>query len=275
MNEENTNLNENNENDWQPPPLPEQILREEAEPPRMSEVATLGNIFIEPGNTFEDLKRKPRFIIAGLILCILSGVFMIAFQAKIGEDRYKTFFAEQIEKNPQAAALSPEQKQTQIDISYTVTKVVSYALPVIIIIIFLIGGFLYWIGVKAMGGTMTFLQGVSVWIYSSFPPGIVSVVANFIVLIFKSPDEIDIAASQRGLIQSNPSYFINGKEMPVLATLLSTFDFFLIWGLILAAIGLHKTGRISKGSAWAIVIIIALVGITWRVLSALMSGNPS
>lgn len=275
MNEENTNITENNENDWQPPPLPEQILKEEVEPPRMSEVATLGNIFIEPGNTFEDMRRKPRFIIAGLIICLLTTVFMITFQMRMGEERYKTFFTEQVERNPQASSMSPEQKETQINVSMTITKVIIYALPFIVIITFLLGGLLYWLGVKALGGAMTYLQGVSVWIYSSFPPAIVSLVANFIVLFFKSPDEIDIAASQRGLIQSNPSMFINGKEMPVVATLLSSFDFFLIWGLILAAIGLHKTGKISKGSAWAIVLIIALIGITWRVLSALMSGNPS
>jgi hypothetical protein len=91
----------------------------------------------------------------------------------------------------------------------------------------------------------------------------------------KSADEIDIAASQRGLLHANPSFFIDGKDMPVLATLLSTFDFFLIWGWILAAIGLQKIAKISSGASWAIVLILALLSLAGRAVSAYFSGNPS
>ncbi len=48
MNEENSNLVEQNEPEWQAPPLPEEIINTE-EPAQMSEVATLGNIFFDPG----------------------------------------------------------------------------------------------------------------------------------------------------------------------------------------------------------------------------------
>ena len=274
MNEENDNLTERNENDWQPPPIPEEIIKEREEP-RMSEVATLGNIFIEPGNTFEDLRRKPRFLLAGLILCLLTLAFSITFQQRMGAERFDSFYAEQVDKNPQSASLTPEQKQNSVKIAKTFGKAVTYGLPVILIIVFLLGALFYWLGVKAMGGSMSYLQGLSVWIYSSFPPGVIFSIANFLVLFLKSPDEIDIATSQRGLAQANPAVFLDGKTMPVLATVLGAFDVFFIWGLILAAIGLHKCGKISKGAAWGIVLILALLGITLRVVGAVFSGNPS
>jgi hypothetical protein len=69
-------------------------------------------------------------------------------------------------------------------------------------------------------------------------------------------------------------FFIDGTQSPVLTTLLGTFDFFLIWGWILAVIGLQKLGKISAGSAWAIVLILALLGIAFRVISALVTGSP-
>ena len=75
--------------------------------------------------------------------------------------------------------------------------------------------------------------------------------------------------------QANPSFFIDGKTMPVLATVLGTFDLFLIWGWILAAIGLQKVGKLSGGSAWTIVLILTLIGLTFRVVSALFSGNAT
>lgn len=275
MNEDEVEINEQEENAWQPPPLPEEIVAEEKEEPEMSELATLGNIFIEPGRTFEDLRRKPRFIIAAVIICLLSTAFIIAFQQKMGQERYDRFFAEQIEKNPQAGSMDAAAKEQAISINRTILKVVTYALPIFILISFALGALLYWLGVKAMGGTISFFQSVSVWVYSSFPPTLVSLVANFVILFIKSPDDIDIAASQRGLVNANPSAFIGGTDMPVLTTLISTLDIFAIWGIVLAVIGLHKVGKISKGSAFAIVFILVLIGIAYRVISALISGVPS
>jgi hypothetical protein len=58
MNEENPNLNQQNQAGWQAAPPP-QDLKTIEEPAQMSEAATLGSIFFEPGKTFEDLRRKP------------------------------------------------------------------------------------------------------------------------------------------------------------------------------------------------------------------------
>ena len=46
-----------------------------------------------------------------------------------------------------------------------------------------------------------------------------------------------------------------------------------IGGGLLAAIGLRITNRLSSGSAWAVTIIIALIGVTFRVIGAVFSGN--
>ena len=264
-----------NKNDWEAPPLPEEIEVEAKEEPEMSEVATLANIFFEPGRTFEDLRKKPRFILACVIIAILSTLFAIALNQRLGENRIRRAVMEQAEKNSQFASLPEEQKKQNIDLSMTVQKVVRYALPVFLVILFLIGALLYWLGSKLMGGQMGFLHALSVWVYSSMPPVVVSTVANFLVLFLKSPDEIDIASSSRGLVNANPTLFFDGKEMPVLTTLISTIDLFAIWGLVLAAIGLHKVAKLSKGSAWAIVLVITLIGITLRIIGAFFNGVPS
>ncbi len=259
--------------EWKEPPIPEQIKPEDKQP-QMSELATLGNIFIEPGRTFEDLRRKPRFIIALLIMMILTSAFAFTFYYKIGAENFKRFAAEQLDKNPQAQNMTAEQKENAMKIQTTIMTAVRYGLPVIFLIVTAIGGLIYWLGGKAFGGNGNYLHGVSTWVYSSFPPTIISIIANFIILAFKSVDEIDIASSQRGLVQANLGMFLDGKSMPVLATLISFFDVFAIWGWVLASIGLQKTNKISSGSAWAITIILALIGITLRVIGAVFSGNP-
>lgn len=273
MNPENTNPNYQNE--WQAPPIPEEInRRDEQEPPQMSEAATLGNIFVAPGDTFADLRRKPRFILALLIMMILTTAFQFLLAGKMGEERMKSAVLEQMEKSPQVAGLSAEQKQQAAATNIKIAGYVRYLFPVFLLVGVAIGALIYWGAAKAMGGEGGFLHAVSAFVYSSLPPTVVAMLANILILFLKSADEIDIGSSQRGLIHANPSFFIDGKAMPVLATLLSTIDFFQIWGWVLAAIGLQKLMKLSKTSAWTIVLILALVGLAFRIVSALFSGNP-
>lgn len=269
MNEENSNINEPTNSEWQAPPIPEQIPRSDEEP-QMSEVGTLGGIFFEPGKTFEDLRRKPRFLLASLIMIVLITAFNFLFINKIG---FEQMIRSRIESNERVMQMPVEQREAIIaQQTSPVIKYISYAAaPIVIVIIFLIGGLIYWLGANAMGGSATFLRGVSVWVYSSFPPTIVSMLANMLILLLKSNDDIDIASSQSGLIHANPTFFMDVKSTPVLAAVLGTFDVFFIWGWILAAIGLRVVGKISSGAAWAIVLIVALLNVAVRVVGALFS----
>jgi hypothetical protein len=260
--------------EWQAPPLPEEIKAEQ-EQPQMSEAATLGSIFIEPGRTFEDLRRKPRFILATIILALLTTGYFFALNYKVGEDATRRFISEQIDKGPQGGQLNAEQKNNAIDLQMKIGQVVRFVMPVLVVITILIGTLLYWLGGKAFGGTGGFLHALSVWVYSSFPPTLIAMIANFIVLIFKSADDIDLVTSQRGVIHANLGAFMDGKSMPVLVTLISVLDLFAIWGWILASIGLQKTNKISSGAAWGITIFVALIGVAFRIIGALFSGNPS
>lgn len=263
---------EKNANEWQAPPLPELIKKEE---PEMSEAATLFNIFIEPGRTFEDLRRNPRFLLATLIISILTTAYVFGLYYKVGDEGYRRFIVEQIDKSPQADSLNNEQKNNAVNMQMTIGKVVRYTMPVFVIISIAFGALLYWLGSKVFGGNGNYLHAVSVWVYSTIPPAIVSSLAGVVVFFLKSADEIDIAASQRGLVQANLSVLFDGKSMPILVTLISVLDLFAIWGWILAAIGLQKTNKISSGSAWAITIIFALIMVSFRLIGAAFSGNVS
>ena len=269
MNEDLPNQNQPNNQQWQAPPPPIDNAPPE-ESAQMSEVGTLSSIFFEPGATFEDLRRKPRFLLAGLIIIILFTAFNTLFIQKIGFDE---IIRARLESNERVRQMSAEQKQALIDQQTgPIVKGISYvAGPIVILFVFLVGGLIYWLGANAMGGNATFAHGLSVWIYSSFPPTVVSMLANILVLFLKSTDDIDIATSQSGLVHASPAFFIDAKASPVLNAILGTFDVFFIWGWILAAIGLRIVGKISSGAAWAIVLLVALLNVAFRVISALFS----
>ena len=261
--------------EWEAPPPPSEPKSEPTPPPEISEVGSLGTIFFEPERTFKDFRLKPRFLIAGIISALLIFAYTYGLTLKVGEANVRTFIAQQVDKAPGADSMSAEQKARAVDMQMSINKYTRFAIPIFVFISFFIGGLLYWLGAKAFGGTGYYLQNVAVWIYAGFPPLVLSMVANLIVMMVKSADEIDLAASQRGLLHANPGFFIDGKANPILATLVSTLDIFAIWGWILAAIGLSVVNKISKGAAWTLVIITVLIGLAFRLVGAMVSGNPS
>jgi len=262
-------MTEDEPQEFQPPPPPEKI--DAPEPPQMSEIGTVTNIFIEPGKTFEDLNRKPRFVIAGILVILCFMIFQVAFIQKVG---FEKIARARIEGNKGMADMPKEQKETIIaqqtgPIAQTIGYVI---LPIALTIFFLIGGLLYWLGANALGGKATFGRGLSVWIYSAWPPAVLFLIANLLVLFLKDPAEIDLATSQQGLVQAGPAMLVGAKAQPVLHALLSAVDLFQIIGWVLAAVGLQKVAKLKAGSAWTIVILIALIGVSFRVIGALLFG---
>lgn len=252
-----------------PEPTPPAKKSDVSEPPQMSEVASVGNVFFEPGNVFEDMRRKPRFLIAGLIFIACFSIFQIILIEKLG---FKEITRARIEGSSSSRDLDKKQKDAMVEQQGAeVFKYVTYAVtPIGLAVVVLIASLLYWGAANAMGGTGKFLGALSVWLYSSVPPTIVFTIANLIVLFLKPAEDIDIARSQEGLIKANPSFFVDSTANPVLSALLSTFDLFAIWGWVLAAIGLQRVFKLSSGAAWAVVLIFALVGVGAKVVGALL-----
>ncbi len=255
--------------EWQEPPPPELIKPEEAA--QMSEVSTLGNIFFDPGATFDDLRRKPRFVLAMIFMILAFSLFQVAFVEKIG---LKKIVTARFDANSRVQQLPADQKAQMIEQqSSTVVKYITYgSTPVVMAIVLFVGGLLYWFGVSAMGGQTSYMRSVSVWTYSSLPPTVVGMVANFIVLFLKPVDEIDLASSQQGLVAANPTMFMDLKSMPALNAVVSWIDLFVIWGLVLAAIGLNRVGKLSTGASWAVVLTISLFFLAIRVAIAALFG---
>jgi hypothetical protein len=246
-----------------PPPAREQV--EEA--PQMSEPASIGNIFFEPGNVFDDMRRKPRFLLATLLVVLLISIFQIVFIEKVGMEN---IVSARLESSERTRDLSKDQKDAILkQQGGSIAKYVTYAVtPLAILITMIIGGLLYWGLSNAMGGSNTFLGGLSVWAYSGVPPAVVFFIGNMLVLMLKSVDDIDIANSQGGLLKASLGFFVDAKTSPVLSAFLGAFDVFTIWGWILAAIGLQRVAKISSGAAWAVVIIIGVIGVGIKTIPA-------
>ncbi|HLL71805.1 MAG TPA: YIP1 family protein [Pyrinomonadaceae bacterium] len=228
----------------------------------MSTPETLSGIFFEPARTFEALRARPRFLIAGIITILAFMAFYILFVQKLGAE---TIARAQIESR--SPDMAPEQLEQALSIQRNpMVQAITYAsFPLVFALIFAAGGGLYLLGSMAMAKSMSYKQAVSVWVYSTLPPTLVFSLVNILLLFLKSKEDIDPAAVNQGLARANLALLVNPKEQPVLATVLGSFDLFQFYGLFLAVLGLRKIARLSSGAAWGIVLLIWAVGLLVRV----------
>jgi hypothetical protein len=239
----------------------------------MSTPQTLTGIFFEPGRTFEALRARPRFLAAALILAFALLASTVVFFTKVDYDQ---MIRQALENSPRAEQMTPEQKETAISIQTKpiVKYGLGYGAPFIGVFIFVaIGAAIYLLGTMAMGKRISYKQALAVWTYSSVPPTLLVTIANIIMLFVRPPDPADAAAARGGLVHANLGILVDRTAHPVMVSALGALDLFVIYGLVLAAIGLRKTGRMSSGTAWTIVIIVWLIGVILRVSGAALFGQ--
>src|SRR5262245_26526918 len=123
----------------------------------MSTAETLTGIFFEPSRTFEALRSRPRFLVAGLILCILTIGVTAAVYARVDMAQ---FIRDRIEQSPRAAQVSEEQKETQVRIGKIIGMVF---IPVAVPFMIAAGAALYLLGVMAFGGSISYKKSLAVW----------------------------------------------------------------------------------------------------------------
>ena len=258
--------------DMNTPQAPAPSTSTPSDAPLMSTPETLSNIFFEPGRTFDALRWRPRFLVAGIIIALSVMAFTFLLYQRIG---FENMVRQAIEASPRTAEMPAEQREQIITMQTgTVFKTIAYLSPLIGVAIFIAAGAaLNLLGAMAMGKGISYKQALSLYVYSSLPPAVLIMVANILLLFLKSPDSIDAATAQRGLVHANLGILIDGAARPVLATALGAFDLFAFYGLFLAATGLRKVARLSSGSAWAIVLVIWLLGVVIRLALAAVSGS--
>jgi len=229
----------------------------------MSTAETLTGIFFEPSRTYEALRARPRFLVAGLILLVLAVVVTVLLYARVDMGQY---MRERIQSSPNAAQLTEEQIEMQVNIGKTFGMI---AIPLSVPIVIAGGAALYLLGVMVFGGSITYRKSLSVWTYSSLPPSVIGALLAILILFIKSPDSID----PEHMVVTNPGALFGEDASKVLVAFLSQFDLLRFYGLFLAALGLRKVGKLSSGAAWGVVITLWVIGTVLRVGSAAIFGR--
>jgi hypothetical protein len=252
---------------------------ESAEAERMSTPSTLGNIFFSPGEVFSNLRRHPRWLVALLVMVVMSSIYTNLFMEKLGPERItnhaidKTMQMGMIANNEQAKAqIEAGRPKAIADAKNPVLRggqVVSSFVGSIFLYTVIAGIFMLF--ALAMGGKLNFWQAFAAAVYAAFPVAVIRFILNSILLYLKDEADIHPILGQQSLIQDNLSFLVAASENPVIYTVLASFGLLMFYWIALNAIGLKNAGEKVSGSiAWTASIAIFVILLMFGVLMALL-----
>ncbi len=229
-----------------PPPASPQV----AATPPLSEAARIVNTFIAPSKTFTDLRRSAAWWGPFLLMAIVSTIFVYSVGEKIG---FRKVMENQMQAQPKSQArlekLPADQREAQLQAGAKFTGVISYVFPLISLVIWLIIAAALFGTFKFAGGDIPFKVSLAIVIYAGLPLMVKSLLGILSVVAGMSPDSF----SFQNPIASNPGYFMNPADGVFLYSLASGIDIFMIWTLVLTAIGFTCVSKVKRGTSFAIV----------------------
>ncbi len=229
------------------PPMPAPVPAPEAAP--LSQGARIVDTFIAPSKTFTDLRRSAQWWLPFLLMTLVGWGLVYVAEQKIGTQK---MVENELQSRPKAEAryekATPEQRQQQVKISGVAYYI---AIPVFTLLIWLVMSGLQFGTFKfGANANISYSQSLAVVVYAGLPMVLRHLLAIVSVLAGASSDGFTL----NNPIASNPAYFMNAADSPFWYFIASQLDVFLLWTLVLTAIGFATTGKVKIGTSFAIVI---------------------
>jgi hypothetical protein len=237
------------------PSLPPQISQMPSQPSQqpapLSEGQRLLDTFIAPSKAFTDLRRNASWWALFLIITVVSLLFVYVVDQKVG---FRKVVDNLIQLQPKQAEridnMPAAQRQQVMQQQATVTKIISYSIPVIALIIYAIFAAVLFATLKF--GASSDLQYKTLFalvVYTRLPQLLATILAMLSLVAGVSSDGFNI----QNPVATNPGYFIGPEGSATLRSLLTPLDVFNIWTLILTAIGITCISKVKRGTAFAVV----------------------
>jgi len=243
-------------------PIPPAPISPSPETAPLSEGARILNTFIAPSKTFTDLRRSSSWWAPWLLISVFSLIFVHAMQRQIGFEQITKNAIAQSGKAEQLEKLPPDQRARQMQISTTVTRYVSWATPVVILIVYVIIAAVL-LGTFKFGASanVSFKTSLAIVIYSGLPGIIGAILGTASLFAGVDPEGFN----PKNPVATNPAYFMDPAQNRFIYSMASALDVFVIWSIVLMGIGFACNSKVKRSTA--IVIVAA-----WYVLYKLVGG---
>jgi hypothetical protein len=234
-----------------------------------SSAGRLIGALVSPAKTFQSIAGRPTWAVA-LIVLILLGV-------GIGQlVNARTDQRQMIEK--QMAKFGQHLSQEDLDKAVERAKNPSPVLRALSVVtgglfqalIYLLPAALFFIFFKLAGSELTFKSAFSTYLYSSVPLAVAVLLSIPVVLSRATVQPVDAMTGR--LLASSPSFFLPEGAGMALRGALSSFDIFNLWSVVLAVVGYRIVARVSTTAAVAAALVLFLLGMGLRALTASFLG---
>jgi hypothetical protein len=231
-------------------------------------VSSIGRIFgaiFSPKPTFESIAQRPTWILPLVLISILSIVTIFVFSQRVG---WRSFMIRQDQQNSrlqkQMDQMTPEQRDKMLDQQTKIAPIFGYVFGVLgIFIVAVIIATVLMVAFNMMiGGGIGFTTSLGI-VTHSWVPGIIGGLLGILVLFLKDPSTIDL----QHLVAANAGAFLSDDAPKWQEALLSSFDLFTFWSMILMGIGYSAANpkKISFGKALGTIVVVWAVYVVCKV----------
>jgi Yip1 domain len=248
----------------------DQVMQPEAETtPGLTQWQRIVDTFTAPSKTFTDIKLGHKsWWLPFVIYVVLGFAFYAAVNSKVG---MRQVVDNQIRLSPKSeerlGALTPEQRESQMKISTTITQAIFIATPVFLLATGAVIALVLWGTINfGFGGRAKFGSIFTVWMYSMLPSIIKTILGIVVIYAGVAPESFNI----KNFAPTNLGAFLPTDINPALYSLATSIDIITIWSLALVGIGTaivagvkRSSGYISSFGWWAIVV---LIGAGWAAI---------
>jgi Yip1 domain len=227
----------------------------------ISPFGRVAGIFFSPKATFDDIVRKPTWVLPVVLLTVFSFAVCFGINQRIN---WRTYVSQQIEKSPSAANMSTEQKEQRIEGGAKFSPPFTYAIGLLApVLSILLVALVLWGAYNLLGGANTTF-GTSLGITShAFLTGLVTSILYLLILYLKPFGTVDLDNP----IAANLGSFLPDDSAKWLLSLAKSIDIFSFWNLILLAIGFGASNprKLKGGKGFTIVLAVWAVFVVLKV----------
>jgi Yip1-like protein len=248
------------------PPAPTSSAPETAP---LSEGARIVGTFIAPSKTFTDLRRNSSWWAPWILTAVVSLIFVYAMQRQIGFEQIAKNSIAQSSRAEQFDKLSPDQQAKQMAFAVILTRYISWATPVMILLVYaVIAAVLFGTFKFAGGADITFGRSFAIVTYGSLP-GILGGILGTISLFAGVDPE---GFNPKNAVATNPAYFMDPTQSKFLYGMASALDVIVIWSIVLMGIGFACNSKVKRSTAIMIIagwyLLYKLVGAGFAAIAS-------
>lgn len=242
----------------------------------LSTWSTIWLLFVRPARVFVSFRTKPRFFWACVICLAAITISVLLLYQRLGG--YENLIRAGMKANPASAQFNPAliEEVIQLQSEYGLPYILMIMPVAVEFLVFILGAGLYFIGVRALRGLITYKQTLSIFIYSSLPEIVILALSDVAFQFLYFGSSIDLSRfNYDHFVQLNMGMLVDQASYPIIEAILSNVDLLRFYGLILAGLGIRKIAKLPWAKCWIIVIAVWLIDVIRYILVILFTANQT